>query len=148
MSSWAHSRHSLAGTTFRVARTTSTQRSGLASLKDSSVRRCLIAGICSSNWPSLPSCDQMFRAVNSPSAARRAGGLAEFVADENAFQRDRRLRALVGVDFDVEGGDDLGGGGLLVVEVGSVFEDFAGDDDAGLEALGGAELGQQTVLQG
>ncbi len=107
-----------------------------------------MAGICSSNGPSLTSCDQMFRAVSSPSTAGSAGGFADVVADKNAFERDRRLRALVGGDFDVERGDDLGGGGCFVVEVGGVLQDFAGDGDAGLQSLGGAEFAQQPVLQG
>ncbi len=37
---------------------------------------------------------------------------------------------LVGVDFDIERGDDLGGGGGLVFDIGDVFEKFRGDGNA------------------
>ena len=44
----------------------------------------------------------------------KPGGLGQFVAGKNRFQRDRRLRAQVGGDVCVQCGDDFGGGGFFV----------------------------------
>ena len=52
----------------------------------------------------------------------------------------------MGGDFDIERGDDFRGSGF-VFEVGGVLQNFTCTGDAGLEALGGAEFTEQTVLE-
>ena len=99
-----------------------------------------MAGICSSSGPSLHVLRPDALGGQFAFGGGRSGGFANIVADKNGLQRDRRLRALMSGDFDVERGDDLGGRGGFVVEVGGVLQDFAGDGDAGLQSLGGAEF--------
>ena len=54
----------------------------------------------------------------------------------------------MGGDVRIQRGDDFGGRSRLVLQIVGVLEQFAGDRDARLQALGGAEIRQQPVLQG
>ena len=90
----------------------------------------------------------MARAVISPSPGGSSDGGADVVADKNGFQGDGGLGALMGGDFGVQSENDFLGGGGAVVQIGKVAEDFMGDVEAGFQALGGAEIGQEAALQG
>ena len=75
-----------------------------------------------------------------------AGGDADFVTDENAFERHARLCALVAGDFRVQRGDDFVRSFDLVREVGGVQGDFIGDQNLRLESARLAEIFQQARL--
>ena len=148
MSRPASSRQSLAETLFKAGASASCQCSGLAALNDSSARRCLEAGSCSSSGPSFASCAQIACAVDFAFAGRQPGHLPHVVPGKDRFQRHRRLGALVAGDFGVQRGDDFRGRGRFVGQIVRVPEQLAGHGDAGLQSLGRPEFLQQPVLQG
>ena len=75
------------------------------------------------------------------------GDFADFIAGQHGFHGHAGLGALVGGDVGIQSGDDFGGGGDFVLEIFGAFGQFAHDDDLGFQAFGGAEIGQQAVLQ-
>src|SRR5581483_2464605 len=70
----------------------------------------------------------------------KAGGFADFIADENSFERYGRLSSLMGNDLAVKRGDDFTSGSGLVIEIREVLLNLMGDGEASLQTLGLAKL--------
>ena len=81
------------------------------------------------------------------SARRQSGDGAEFIADKDRFERDRRLGALMGGNVRVQRRNDFVGGRLFVRQIGCIFEDFADHRHAGFQTFRRAKIRQQPVLQ-
>ena len=80
-------------------------------------------------------------------SAGRPGCQAEFVANENRFERQRRQRALVADDFDVQHVDRFCDGRVLIRQIGQVFQQFVGHTEPRFQTFGRAEIANQTLLQ-
>ncbi|PAW76125.1 MAG: hypothetical protein B9S33_21160 [Pedosphaera sp. Tous-C6FEB] len=77
-----------------------------------------------------------------------AGGLAELVAQEDRFQCERWLGALVAGDFRIQRRDGVGDDDGFIVEVVHALEQLGGLGEAGFEAFGGLELLHHPLLDG
>ena len=72
----------------------------------------------------------MVWAVNSPSIAAVPAAVRMSSRTKMPLQCDGRLGALVRADFGVERGDDFGGSGLDVAQIGGILQKLARDSDA------------------
>ena len=77
---------------------------------------------------------------------RAAQQIAELVPEENRFERQGRLSALVAVDISVQAGDRFIENGFIV-EFFETFGELTGDGEFCFQPFGGAEVSQESILE-